>query len=58
MYTTYSLTWQFVIEAVVLLSLPLILTYIAAEWDLKRMREQAEKQAEHKRILDILKRSE
>ncbi len=44
------------IEAGVLIALVVFLAYIAAQWDIARMRRQAEKQAEQDRIVDVLKR--
>ena len=46
------------IEASVLIALVVFLAYITAQWDIARMRKAAELEAEHKRIMDILKRSE
>jgi hypothetical protein len=44
------------IEAGVLLALVVFLAYIAAQWDIHRMRKDAIKQAEQDRIVDVLKR--
>ena len=46
------------IEASVLIALVVFLAYILAQWDIKRMRRQAIKQAEQARIVDVLKRNE
>ena len=46
------------IEATVLIALVVFLAYIAALWDIRRMREQAEQLSEQDRIIELLKRSE
>lgn len=52
------MTIQMYIELYVLLAATVLLAYLVSLWDVKRMRKDAEKQAEHTRIIELLKRSD
>lgn len=58
MYTTYTLTWVFVIEAVLLLSIPVVLAYVLTRIDIYLIRKRIQREQEQRRIMDVLKRSE